>query len=76
MASKDYEIRWAWGRVENFPTWDEVEARVLDEFPEAAIGHPGDLSDFGDRTLCWRTEEEALNDPGARAVCVIHEVKR
>lgn len=33
--------------------------------------HSGDLSDGGDRTLCWASEDEASNDDGRRALCAI-----
>lgn len=35
------------------------------------IGHDGDLTSGGDRTLCWASEEDARDDDGRRAVCSI-----
>jgi hypothetical protein len=35
------------------------------------VGHAGDLSEGGDKTLAWYSEEEAENDPGANAAAVI-----
>lgn len=32
------------------------------------IGHDGDLSEGGDKTLFWASEEDAENDDGARAL--------
>ena len=32
------------------------------------IGHGGDLSDGGDRTLFWASEADAEDDDGARAL--------
>ena len=41
-------------------------------FGQAAIvGHSGDISDGGTRTLIWESEEQAANDDGSRAVAVI-----
>lgn len=32
------------------------------------VGHDGDLTDGGDRTLFWASSSDADNDDGARAV--------
>jgi hypothetical protein len=34
----------------------------------AVVGHPGDLSEGGDRTLFWGDEDAAESDDGARAM--------
>ena len=47
---------------------------VSERYPEAEIGHAGDLSDGGDRTLCWADEESSVDDDGARAVASIRRV--
>lgn len=33
--------------------------------------HSGDLTDSGDRTLCWATKTDAENDDGRRALCAV-----
>lgn len=38
---------------------------------DVVLGHAGDLSDGGDRTLVWESEAEADNDDGARAIAEI-----
>lgn len=34
----------------------------------AVVGHDGDLSEYGDRTLIWADEDAAENDAGANAM--------
>ena len=34
---------------------------------DAEIGHDGDLTDGGDRTLFWACEEDSVDDDGKRA---------
>ena len=41
---------------------------VAAECGAAVIGHDGDLSEGGDRTLFWSDEDAAENDDGARAM--------
>lgn len=69
-----YAIHWTNGRVDGgYETLDAAEEAVRAAYPDAAIGHDGDLRDIcGDRTLCWRDEEESIDDDGARAVCSIY----
>lgn len=66
-----FELHWSNGRVDTFDTLDEAEAAVLARHPDADMEHDGDLRDGGDRTLCWRCEDEAVDDDGARAVASI-----
>lgn len=40
---------------------------------DVEIGHDGDLSDGGDRTLIWDNEEDSLNDSGYKAVASIRK---
>jgi hypothetical protein len=35
---------------------------------EGVVGHDGDLSEGGDRTLIWASEADAENDPGVNAI--------
>lgn len=54
--------------------WDAVIAHLDAEIDDGyVIGHSGDLSDGGDRTLFWGSEKESENDDGARA---LGEVRR
>lgn len=74
-----YEIRWSNGASERHDTYEEACDAVRARHPEAEIGHDGDLTERGDRTLCWRSESEALGpgghgDDGAHAVASIYEV--
>ena len=48
-----------------------AQTYLLADWPEAEIGHDGDLTDSGDRTLCWADEPSSINDDGARAVASI-----
>jgi hypothetical protein len=52
-------------------TYEEAVLAVEAEYPDAEIGHDGDLSEGGDRTLCWPDEESSIDDDGARACAVI-----
>ncbi len=71
-----YEIRWTGGLIErDFGTYAKAIEWVLLDYEDAVIGHSGDLQDGGDRTLCWRTEDDAANDDGQRAVCSIHRMQ-
>jgi hypothetical protein len=49
-------------------SYAEAIARVGELFADVVIGHDGDLSEGGDRTLFWASEEDAEEDPGARAL--------
>jgi hypothetical protein len=67
-----YAIHWSNGRIDGgYETMDAAQDAVLAAHPNAEIGHDGDLSGGGDRTLCWSTEEDSVDDDGARAVCSI-----
>jgi len=35
---------------------------------DSVVGHDGDLSCGGDKTLIWADEESAENDPGTNAI--------
>lgn len=53
-------------------THDSYEAAVTaaEEWAgeEGVVGHDGDLSECGDRTLIWASEEESEDDAGANAI--------
>lgn len=68
-----FVIRWTNGTSDGgYESLDAAEAAVRAAYPDAEIGHDGDLRDVaGDRTLCWACEEDSIDDDGARAVCSI-----
>ncbi len=69
-----YEISYSDGRSATAETYDAAVETLRNEYPEAEIGHSGDLEDGGDRTLCWACEEDSKNDDGRRAVAAIRGV--
>lgn len=71
---ESYRVRYSNGReVRGIESYDAAQAEVRSNYPDAAIGHDGDLSErSGERTLCWASEEESVNDDGARAVASIY----
>ena len=66
-----YEISYTDGRTVETDSYEAAVATIEAEYPDAAIGHDGDLSDGGDRTLCWADEASSVNDDGAHAVASI-----
>lgn len=65
-----YELQNEQGRV--ISSHDDYDAAVAaaEEFAgiDGVVGHDGDLSDGGDKTLIWADEESAADDPGANAI--------
>jgi hypothetical protein len=70
-----YEITYTDGRTDTAETYEAAVAIIEAEYEEAEIGHDGDLSDGGDRTLCWADEASSVNDDGANAVASIREAR-
>lgn len=69
-----YEIRYSNGNVKRgLETEADAIRAVLAEYPDAVCGHDGDLVDGGDRTLCWKSLADSVNDDARRAVCSIHK---
>ena len=66
-----FTVKFTSGMVETFETSDAAKASVRRLYPEAKIGHDGDLTEWGDRTLCWKTETDSVNDDGRKSVAVI-----
>lgn len=66
-----YQIDWADGRKEAHDSYDEACEAVRAEYPEAEIGHDGDLTLGGDRTLCWADEASSEGDSGVDAIAEI-----
>lgn len=61
---RSFAVRFANGRTVEASTYEEALA-ILDECE--VIGHDGDLTDGGDRTLAWMTEADSTDDDGALA---------
>lgn len=69
-----YEVTFTNGEeAERYDTYEQAKESVLARWPDAEIGHDGDLDGFGDRTLFWLSEEDSENDDGARALGSIRE---
>ena len=67
-----YNIKHSHGLTERADDYEgAIEVVTTVYGSDAAIGHDGDISEGGERTLCWRSEEEAENDDGSRACAVI-----
>ena len=69
--SQRYSIDWADGSTEEHDDYAAAVDAVLARYPEAEIGHDGDIPDGGDRTLCWPDEESSVDDDGARVIAAI-----
>ena len=71
--STSYRIKHSHGLVESgFKSHDDAATAVRSVYgDDIVIGHDGDISMGGQRTLCWPTEKAAQNDDGARACCSI-----
>lgn len=56
-------------------TYDEAVAAAEAKYgPETVVGHDGDLTEGGHRTLVWRSQEESDNDSGYAACAKIERV--
>lgn len=67
----NYSIKWCNGLEFRYETYEAAVQAVLESYPEAEIGHDGDITDGGRRTLCWETAEDSTDDDGQLAVCSI-----
>jgi len=69
----EYKIVHAHGVTESrVETYEEALERVRSVYGEdCEIGHDGDISEGGERTLCWVNEATAEGDDGSRACCQI-----
>ena len=69
-----FRVRYSNGReVRGIVSYEAAQAEVRSTYPDAEIGHDGDLSErSGERTLCWASEEDSDDDDGARAVASIY----
>ena len=67
-----YEISYSDGRTDEASSYADAIAIIRAEYgPDAVTEHDGDLSDGGDRTICWADEASSDNDDGANAVASI-----
>lgn len=71
-----YSIHHSDGRVETFASLRAAEGAARAKWPDGEMGHDGDLRDGGDRTLIWASEEDSVDDDGARAVASIRRASR
>ena len=63
-----YKITWSHGHTDyGFATYEAAKEAVKSVLSEAEIGHDGDISDGGERTLFWESEEDSIDDDGAKA---------
>jgi hypothetical protein len=63
-----YKIIWAHGQTDTgFATLDDAEVAVRSVLTDAEIGHSGDISDGGERTLFWSSESDSVNDDGEKS---------
>ncbi len=67
----NFTVKWSNGSERRYETYEAAKVGVLESYPEAEIGHDGDIDGGGNRTLCWASEDESVNDDGAKAVCSI-----
>jgi hypothetical protein len=71
-----YQITYADGSPRTtHDSYDAACDALRADYPEAEIGHDGDLTSGGDRTLCWACEADSVDDDGARAVASIYRVE-
>lgn len=77
LTTMRYEIVWRDGSAPTYhDTYGAACDAVLARFPDAVVGHDGDLSEGGDRTLCWSDEADAQNDDGQRTCAAIYPVRK
>jgi hypothetical protein len=72
-----YSIEHSHGQTDTgYETYEDAVEAVNRVYPDAEIGHAGDIAEGGERTLCWTDEKTAENDDGSRACCVIQQSHR
>ncbi len=60
------------GRTENYANYEAaLDSLGVEYGPDMVAEHDGDLSEGGDRTLVWASENASENDDGAKAVASI-----
>lgn len=68
------KIVWSHGITETFDSYEEAVEAVEGVLTDPVIGHDGDITDGGESTLFWSSEELATNDDGSRASGTIRVV--
>jgi len=63
------------GTTTEYETYDDAEAAAYRRWPDGVVGHDGDISEGGDRTLVWATEADSVDDPGTRASATIRTAR-
>ena len=58
-------------RVVTASTWEGVVRWIRQRYPNAEIGHDGDMEEGGTRTLCWADADDANNYVVAKAIARI-----
>ena len=66
-----YLITYRDGTTEPAGTYSAACGRIKAGWPEAVIGHDGDMEDGGTRTLCWADADDANNYVVAKAIARI-----
>ena len=66
-----YTVYVGGGNTIDFRSIKAATAFIRRTWPEAVVGHDGDLSDGGDRTWCWADDASAVNDDGGNAIATI-----
>lgn len=56
-------------------TYSTAMEHLAERYGLPTIGHDGDINDGGDCTWVWRTESDAKNDDGAKAIAVIRRTE-
>lgn len=70
--TQTFEIHYANGRTDGgYETYQAAIDAIESEYPDAEIGHDGDLTSGGERTMAWADEESRYDDDGARAIASI-----
>lgn len=66
-------ICYANGARTEYDSYAAALEEIRESYGEGAVTeHDGDLTDGGNRTLVWATEEDSIDDDGARAVASIY----
>jgi hypothetical protein len=55
----------------SYETYRQALQHMRDEQPGCTIGHLGDLTDGGDRTLVWKSDDDAAGNDGSKAIGMI-----
>jgi len=63
-----FEIRYTDGRTEQYEDYQDAVAEIL------ADNFGAYIEEFEDRTLVWDSEEDSIDDDGAKAIASIWEV--